>query len=514
MALFLDRRKFLQVSSAATIGRWSSIAAAADPFLAMTTEGPVRGFLSKQARCFTGVPYGQASRFAAPRCTPRRQGVFDASKPAALAPQLPGLLSFEGTIAEECLQLNVWAPVEGRDRPVLVYIHGGGNETGWSNDPALSGEHFAAAGVVFVTLNYRLGVFGFAELGDILGPRYSGSGNNGLRDIILALRWIRANIRAFGGDADRVTIAGNSAGGKNVCALMSASRAQGLFARAAVFSGGAQTVHNLSASHKLAGLLAARSGGPERLLKQPLDEILEIQAAVRAEWQGNFPFRPVVDGVLLEDVPLVRIREGEVARIPLLIGSNVDESRIMVPSAIAAGPLRQKELANERLDLMEALDTAYAGAFPALLRAERRWKLITAEEYGMPCLRVAEAHAKRGAEVWRYRFQCAAPAGPFKGYTPHSMELPFWFARTDANGPTERVFGLTADETPLAGAMQAALISFVSTGQPKAAGMPEWLRFENGRRQTMLLDRQPVLVEDPDRLERSLWNDQEQFTGL
>lgn len=121
MALILDRRKFLQVSSAVTIGRWSSIAAAADPFLAMTTEGPVRGFLSKQARCFTGVPYGQAQRFAAPRCTPHRQGVFDASRPAALAPQLPGLLPFEGTIAEECLQLNVWAPVESRDRPVLVY---------------------------------------------------------------------------------------------------------------------------------------------------------------------------------------------------------------------------------------------------------------------------------------------------------------------------------------------------------------------------------------------------------
>jgi para-nitrobenzyl esterase len=132
-----------------------------------------------------------------------------------------------GEMSEDCLQLNVWAPSTPGPHPVLVYIHGGGNEGGWSGDAGTAGDRFARDGVVCVTVNYRVGALGFLETGACWARLSRGSGNNGLRDQLLALRWVRANIAAFGGDPRRVTIAGESAGGKNVGTLMGVPRRTG-----------------------------------------------------------------------------------------------------------------------------------------------------------------------------------------------------------------------------------------------------------------------------------------------
>jgi hypothetical protein len=199
----IDRRHALALLGAAPLVTLANTARAyADPqaLTIATTAGRVRGQAQGNIRLFTGIPFGRAARFAAPAPAPRWVGVFDATGPAHVAPQLPGQAPFEGAMTEDCLQLNIWAPATPGPHPVLVYIHGGANENGWSGDAGTAGDRFAADGVVCVTVNYRLGALGFLETGERLGATYRGSGNNGLRDQLLALRWVRANIAAFGGD--------------------------------------------------------------------------------------------------------------------------------------------------------------------------------------------------------------------------------------------------------------------------------------------------------------------------
>ncbi len=471
-----------------------------------TGSGMVRGKLAGGVRVFTGIPYGQAARFAAPRPAPRWAGVRDATAPAPVCPQKPGMTPFAGTMTEDCLALNIWAPATPGRHPVLVYIHGGGNEGGWSGEALTAGDRFAADGVVAVTVNYRVGALGFLETGEALGHAYAGSGNNGMRDLVLALRWIRANIAAFGGDPARVTIAGESAGGKNVGTLMGMPMADGLYARAAIFSGGGQTVHTLAEAQEFARLFVAKLGGADRLLSATTDQLLAAQAAARSAWPRNFPFRPVVDGQALPLVPLARLRAGKAPRVPLLIGSNADESRLFLNAEQAAGPIQPQALSNATVAEMVARDAAYAKAFPDRSTAERHWRLITAEEYGMPCLRLALVQAQSGAPVWRYRLAFPAPGGPFKGHSPHVLDLPFTFDHLTSPGMAQ-FFGLSAAEQPLADGMHGAMVRFVQGQAPAGPGLPAWHGYDARAHATMVLDQVPALVSDPDGVERKIWGE-------
>lgn len=505
MGYALDRRAMLGLLAAAPVAGRLQAAGAAKLTLA-TRHGMVRGRVEDGIRVFTGIPYGRAARFRPALEARNWPGVLDASGPAAVAPQLPGMAPFAGRMGEDCLHLNVWAPATPGPHPVLFFIHGGANETGWSGEPLIAGDRFAADGVVCVTANYRLGALGFMELGGLLGPDYEGSANHGVRDLILALRWVRANIAAFGGDPRRITIAGESAGGKNVGTLIGMPAVDGLYARAAVFSGGGQTVHTKGQAHEFARLFAEKLGGADRLLGANVDQILAAQAAAKAAWPRNFPFRPMVDGAALPMIPLDRIRAGKAPRVPMLIGSNADESRLFLPAGTANGPLSSQSVANESMERMAALDHAYALAFPDLSDAERHWRLLTAEEYGMPCLRMAEAHARNGAPVWRYRLTYPAPGGPFKGLSPHVLDVPFTFNHLQAKG-IANLFGLSAVDQPMADALHGAMVHFVAGGAPAAHGLPAWPPYHPDRRATMDLNRSTALLNDPDGKERALWGD-------
>ncbi len=501
----LDRRTFLSLAVAAPFATHiASGAATTGPLVVTTMSGAVRGYRSDGIRIFTGIPYGTASRFAAPRPVRRWHDKVDATRPAAVAPQAPGMIRFAGTTSEDCLQLNIWAPAGPGPYPVLFYIHGGGNETGWSGDPGTAGDHFAAHGVVCVTANYRVGALGFGEMGDLLGPAYSGSGNNGIRDLILALGWVRANIAAFGGDPRRVTIAGESAGGKNVGTLMGVPLADRLYAGAAIFSGGGQTVHMPDEARAVGRLVAEKLGGADKLLTASVDAIIAAQSAAKVAWPRNFPFRPVAGTALLPYIPLQRIAAGQGRPVPLMIGSNADESRLFLPPARADGALGEQFVSNENMDRMAVLDAAYARAFPDLSAAERHWRLLTAEEYGMPCLRIAERHADRGAAVYRYLFSYPAPGGPFAGHSPHALDVAFTFDHVTQPG-AKAFFGLSSADQPLADSMHGAMTAFVKTGVPAGPSLPQWRRFDRAGRRTMLLSRAPALASDPDRVERLLW---------
>jgi para-nitrobenzyl esterase len=369
----LDRRHALALLGVAPAAALASFGAAragpvrADPqaLTITTTLGQILGQAQDNIRVFTGIPFGRAARFAAPLPAPRWQGVLAATSPAHVAPQIAGQ-PMAGEMSEDCLQLNVWAPSTPGPHPVLVYIHGGGNEGGWSGDAGTAGDRFARDGVVCVTVNYRLGALGFLETGALLGKAYRGSGNNGVRDQLLALRWVQANIAAFGGDPRRVTIAGESAGGKNVGSLMGVPAADGLYAQAAMFSGGAQTVHTMAEAEAFARVYAEKLGGADRLLTASVADSLAAQQAARQAWPRNFPFRPVVDGAFMPMVPLERISSGGAPHVPLLIGSNADEGRMFLPADRADQPLASRAISNVSMEQIADLDRRYAQAFPDL----------------------------------------------------------------------------------------------------------------------------------------------------
>lgn len=483
------RRTLLALLAAPFVTR----AAAAEAGLEVPTRaGIVGGSREQGVRVFRGIPYATPPlgklRFRAPEPVPAWSGVRPARSFAAAPiqpplPHLPGLPT-----SEDCLYLNVWAPAEGEGHPVFVWLHGGGNTGGTTRDPMLDGAAFARDGVVCVTVGYRLGAFGFLDLGAVLGDSYAGSGCNGLRDQAAALAWVRDNIAAFGGDPARVTLAGQSAGAKDVCALLAAPPAAGLFQRAIIESGSGQTVFTAEEGAKVARLFAAAAGGSP--LDLPAERLLAAEMALLAAPPIDFPFRPVIDKAFLPRRPVDAVGAGSAAGVTLLLGSAADESVLFVPDpTAAAGPVTQAALSNMPERDFAAMEAPYARLLPSLSPAERHWRMLTAEEYWIPTLRMAEAQVWAGGAAWMYRYDMPAKAGQFAGHAVHASELPSVWNRPRAPLPV----------------MHAAWVRFTAGDPPGARGLPAWPRFDTTERHTMIFDATPHVVKDPRGDERQLW---------
>jgi para-nitrobenzyl esterase len=313
---------------------------------------------------------------------------------------------------EDCLYLNVTAPAAalapgGAARPVLLWIHGGGFEMGHGPDGAGDGAAFARHhGVVVVTFNYRLGALGFL---DVPGERPTGA--LGLHDQIAALRWIRENIAAFGGDPEQVTVYGLSAGGKSVTNLLASPLAKGLFARAAESSGG-DHVKSVDQARDLAdrffGVLDTTA---QRIRSVPAADVLAAQLAVAVPPASTWIWRPSVDGAALTDSPLAAIAAGGAAGIPLLLQTCARETalyQLMDPRAAAqTGRVLTRYFGQERA---AAILARYADAFFEQDESERRGvTVMTDERYVVRTERLADAHAAH-APVWRSRYD-----GPYTG---------------------------------------------------------------------------------------------------
>lgn len=495
--------------------------------LARTRVGTLRGVTRQGVRSFLGIPYGRLpGRFRPAEAAPPWPGVRDATRFGPVAMQRLADAADPIPSSEQCLSLNVWSPAEaaqpgvsgsGGLLPVMVWIHGGANVSGASSQPIYDGRHFARSGVVCVTLNYRLGVFGFLELGDVLGARYRGSGNNALRDQLLALRWVRDNIAAFGGDARRVTIAGESAGAKDVAALLASPSARGLFHRAILESGGGRTVLSEEQAHVVARRYLELLGLPETraavLLRLDTGQLIEAQHALMLDPPYGYPLRPLVDGTLVPAMPETAIALGCATGIPLLLGTNHDESRLSLNKDAASRPLAGRSLSNMDPEAFERMLMRYDaavrfqthdGAAPAAPDlAEVRWRALTAEEYWIPSVRVAEAQCNAGGAVWMYRFDKRAASGPFEGRAAHVSELPYTWNNIDDPELAPLVAGFDA---MLASRMHAAWVSFIGGNAPGASGLPEWPRYDQQTRATMILDTVSRVANDPAGSERKLWS--------
>ncbi|HTQ08987.1 MAG TPA: carboxylesterase family protein, partial [Fimbriimonadaceae bacterium] len=341
----VDRREFLGMVAAAIVIPWR---VRDEHPVVESTLGNLRGVEENGLRVFRGIPFAKPPvgglRFRPPEPPVKWAGIRDATRNAPPAVQ-PGAAG-----SEDCLYLNVWAPSGKGPYPVLFWIHGGGNEGGGTAGE--SGAGFAREEIVVVTVAYRLGAFGFLELGGILAE-YKESGDNGIRDLEAALRWVRENIVGFGGEPSQVTIAGQSAGAKDVAALMAAKSARGLFARAIMESGSGQTVHDARSAHEVASLMLREMGTDEsRILTAPASEVLAAQRRLDADYPHDFPFRPFVGGAYLPKRP-VDLVDGSV---PLLIGTNRDESIAFMDPKDASKPIRPREVTNLPFDRIPEME--------------------------------------------------------------------------------------------------------------------------------------------------------------
>ena len=355
-----------------------------DP-IATTRCGQVLGREKEGVLLFAGIPYAAPPvgplRFRPAEPYPAWSEARDARRFGPAAPQLarPGMITENREVRwdEDCLTLNVSTPaLDDARRPVLVWIHGGAFRSGQGGVPWYNGASFARRGdIVTVSLNYRLGALGFVELSEIGGRDYAGSGANGILDQITALEWVRDNVEAFGGDPERVTLAGESAGGMSVGTLLGSPRAAGLFRGAIPQSGAAHHTHSIDTALEIARLLLRElevEKIEELLALSPL-RILEAQGRVELQVAaggrlgggdgallGDMAFQPVVGGRVLPEAPIDALRGGASSDVPVMIGTNLHETTLW-----AQGKYAEQALAVTAARLFPDPERALAGRRPA-----------------------------------------------------------------------------------------------------------------------------------------------------
>lgn len=440
------------------------------------------------------------------------------------------LLGLPATEAsEDCLTLNVWTPAagDGKRRPVLVWIHGGGFVFGSGSQAPYDGARLAALGdVVVVTLNYRLGALGFLALPELADEEGGVCGNFGLLDQIAALRWVRDHAAVFGGDPDQVTIFGESAGGMSVGTLLGTPAARGLFRGAIAQSGAAHNVSTPEQGERVAHALMKELGlsltDVESLRAVPVSAILSAQQQVIGSLLGSgggLPFQPVVDGRVLPRQPLEAIADGEASGVSLLIGTNRDEWRLF---ALADAKLRTLDEAR----LLRRLERAVPGRdAQGRLHAERAlevyrracsavqetspialWNAIEGDRvFGIPAARLADAQSAHAPGVYRYLFTWESPAlGGVLGAC-HGLDVPFVFGT--ALLPALRAFvGEGPEVAQLCARIQGAWIAFAHGGRPAHEALPHWPRYDPVLRTTLLLGGACSLAKAPGDEELQFWD--------
>ena len=477
-------------------------------------QGSLAGVEQGAADVYLGIPYAAPpvgrNRWRAPQPAPQWQGVRPAKEFAAscwqvITPAGSGPWTHEyapqGRASEDCLYLNIWTPAPDlRHRlPVLVWIPGGGFVSGSGSVAVYNGARFAAQGIVVVTINYRVGLFGFfvtPALAAEAGREHAPPGNYGLQDMIAALQWVQRNIAAFGGDPDAVTVGGQSAGAMSVHDLIVSPLATGLFQRAIVQSGLADSaaVPSLAEAEK-AGARLARSKGAKSLAALRALTPQELTAGSLAALQGPL-LLPIADGVLLPAAPETLLIPGTFADVPILAGIDGDEA-----TAFSEGPLVNSMSQTAWKTLLAktfgALAPRFASLYPAGTATERaRSARQLHHDLGLAALyswsRVWSAHARSPAHG--YLFDQLEP-GPQSGRWGmfHSSELPYVFGTLDA--APERHFG--AVDRDLSARLMRYWVDFVKSGNPNGAGLPAWPAMGAADPEVMVLGRQleprPVL---------------------
>jgi len=457
--------------------------------------GMMEGRVEDQMRVFRGVPYAVPPvgplRWKAPVPMPRWEGVKKAVEfgPACLQPE--SKLSNVYTPAhplptsEDCLTLNIWAPIGARNAPVFFWIHGGALTGGSSREAMYDGTRFAERGLVFVSVNCRLGVLGWLAHPELSAESPDGvSGNYGLLDDIEALRWVRRNIRVFGGNPSNVTIAGESSGGLTVMYLMAAPAARGLFAKAIAESAYMISTPELKQPHfgspsaeESGRRLAAALHAPNIAALRAMDGHALADAAPKA---GYAPWG-TIDGHVLPRQVVDAFDSGEQAHVPILAGFNSGEIRslmVLAPRPPASAADYEKTIRERYGDLADEFLRLYPSAnMPESILATTRDAL-----YGWTAQRLAIKQTATGKPSFLYYFDHGYPAeDSTQLHAFHASELPFVFGTFDSTPPHWPKIPDTPEEKKLTDAMNGYWSSFAQSGRPQAADEPNWPAYGSAR---------------------------------
>jgi para-nitrobenzyl esterase len=497
--------------------------------IADTAYGKIRGVDNSGILTFKGVPYGAntagANRFMAPAEPAAWTGVRDALEYGHSAPQTDPVarggaadaLSVSGANlpveGEDCLVLNVWTPAiaaagsGGRKRPVMVWCHGGGFATGSGSSPITDGTNLARRGdVVVVSINHRLNVLGFAELGEF-SKDFSASGDAGMLDIVQALKWVRANISQFGGDPGTVTIFGQSGGGRKVETLLAMPAAKGLFHRAIVESGAAIKVVDRDVAVRNATQLLAQLGigkaNVKDLQKLPVEKIMTAYFSVVKENpsadQSLDGFSPALDGRILPQHPFIPNASPISADVPVMIGCTRTEMTLFSQGDASAFSLNDadmrdrvgKLLGNQAPGMIQLYQKLNTEASPS----EIYFLIASDYRYGAPTMIAAERRAALGkAPVFLYYFTWETPVQGGRLKSPHTIEIPFAFDNVKI---AARLTGGGTQAMALADKVSDAWIAFARDGNPNTPKLPRWPAYDAKDRATMVINNESKVVNDP-----------------
>ncbi|MFJ9692486.1 carboxylesterase/lipase family protein [Kitasatospora sp. NPDC101183] len=518
-----------------TLTRWAATAAAglllaALPALPAEAAAPTHGCrtttslgrlqgVGQGGRCaYLGVPYAAPPtgerRFRPPQPAAPWRGTLAAT---AVKPGCPQDLTVGGPGVEDCLYLNVWAPQasRGRPKPVMVYLHGGADELGAAGQPDFDGGRLAERGdVVVVNLDYRLGVLGWTELGG-LDPAYAGSGNNGLRDEVAGLAWVRRHIASFGGDPGQVTVFGQSAGAVSISALLAGDHPERLFRRAVVQSGPGYLVHTAASARATADHVLATGGihSVADLDRLTTRQVLELQQRAQGSLAGPAAavfFGPYIDGALVPGPVFERVAAGSARHVDVMTGSTENETdywALFDPRVLDLPLSAYRAIPPVLAPRKQEMYDRYAANRPGLPEGRVVNAMLTDQTERVPSLRLAEAQSRwRPTYVyqfdWHVPYVPGLPAAQNLG-AMHTLELPFVFG-TLALDAYPRGAQTVAEQRPaltaLSGRMMDAWTSFARSAAPG------WPQYSAQSRATRIWDLDPTVRYAPHEDERALWD--------
>jgi para-nitrobenzyl esterase len=476
-----------------------------------TTNGPVRGRIEEgNVYVFKGVRYGAPPvgelRFKPPvRPEPwvEPADAYEYGNQAVQGAGLPGAPVDQPAMSEDCLFLNVWTPgLDDKKRPVMVWLHGGGFSSGSGGDLFCEGKNLSRKGdVVVVTVNHRLNVFGFLQLGDAWGPDYASSGQAGMLDIVLSLEWVHDNIERFGGDPGNVTIFGESGGGRKVAMLMAMPPAAGLFHKAIIQSGSGldapSKAEAVAIGRELLKKLGIAEGDIQALASADTRAVFEAQPAsspnISSPGQLTVPaggFVPCIDGVALKRKPFIPDAPPISADIPLLIGSNKDEMTIFRSGDPEFGDQTDEDFVEFVHEVLPgkagSLIPALRSAFPDYSPSDLMVAAETMKGYWIATVMQAERKAAQGAApayVYLLAWETGADDGRLRAH--HALDVPLVFNNVET---MRSMLGPEPEPQRMADLMSSAWIAFARTGSPNTDELPAWPVYDPENRATMVLD--------------------------